>query len=692
MTAPAPADGGTSEVRRATLSKDLSEFLIELSIGVHRYAMYPRSHPSLRPVTQDILTGLGSLLSSRANLSIGVAQKQLIIEGVATDAKHPVLSDLARRLHSHQLGAISFTKGVTVVDLEGLLETLAVEPEREGSPVGLLPPDQLPAWDHVRIFPVGYDQLGMKESGESKEREPARATQLWLGLAQAAMASEDPLDPDAPPDATTVARTIEGHQRESAYDQVIVGYLLQLAEELKESEGAEADAVRARMSELVKELDGRTLQRMVEMGGNFAQRRRFVLDANQALAVESVVKILEAAANASQQTISSSLTRLLGKLANHSDQGPQRVRTQAIEAFRENVEELIENWELKDPNPDEYTLILDAMSRASPILAGANQEAELDGAARVLKTGLEVDVYGPTMQKAVSDLLDDGEVAQVLQLVDQASADNKLAERLRKQLTTPYQLRKLLAADDVDEDNLRDLVRRLGDTAVETLLETLVESESRAIRRKVFDCLAELGITVAERAVELAADSRWYVQRNMLALLQRVEELPKTFSPMPFLGHRDARVRREAFPLALRMPEKRDRGLGLALGDSDERLVRMALLELQTGVSESLLPTVVNRLLRDETHPDLRPLAIRAMKSSRSSLALKALLGVCDGGKSLLGRRKLASASPELHAALGVLRHQWREHPDAAWVFQAAEASKDADIRNWMTEGDNISS
>lgn len=77
------------------------------------------------------------------------------------------------------------------------------------------------------------------------------------------------------------------------------------------------------------------------MEGNEAQRRRFLLDANQSLAVDAVVKVLRAASESSEQTMSTSLTRLLSKLAVHAEAGSERMRGQADTALRENVEELI---------------------------------------------------------------------------------------------------------------------------------------------------------------------------------------------------------------------------------------------------------------------------------------------------------------------------------------------------------------
>ncbi|MEX0980299.1 MAG: hypothetical protein WDZ89_04340, partial [Gemmatimonadota bacterium] len=142
---------------RTKLSPELSEFLIELSIGVHRYSMYPPDHPTLRPAIETLVFRLSRLFAARARVDIGVAQKQLLVDGMATDARHPVLNDLAHRLHEHQLVAVSIHAGVTAEELAELLATLAAEADRGEDPAGQRP--ALPAWPHIRLHVLGYDQL-----------------------------------------------------------------------------------------------------------------------------------------------------------------------------------------------------------------------------------------------------------------------------------------------------------------------------------------------------------------------------------------------------------------------------------------------------------------------------------------------------------------------------------------------------
>lgn len=674
--------------KRVALSRELSEFLVELSIGVHRYAMYPAEHPSLKPVVENIVGRLAEIFEERRTLSIGVAQRQLVIEGIATDQRHPVLSDLARRLHDHQLGALTFEKGVTASEISRLLAALAAESERGGTPLGLLPPDQAPRWEHAELLKVGYDRLEIREGGTAIAGAGSdRATMLWLGLAQAALASDEPL-PDVP-DVRAVARSIAERREEPAYDQVIVRHLLQLAEELKSAEGDEPEKVRRRVSNLIGELDDDTLTRLVKFGADRGQRRRLVLDTNQSLAVDSVVKVLRAAATTSEQSISHSMTRLLSKLAMHAEHGGGSQRSQADTALRENVEELIAGWELKDPNPEGYTNVLDVMARAAPVFHTRDEDGtRLTGAERLVQTALELDAWGPIVSKALTDLTDEGGTGRLLGMVRAAPGSNRVAAQIRGHLTTPAQFRRLLASGQMDDEALQGLIQEMGSGAVDPLLDVLADSDDRSVRRRVFDALTRMGPFVGQRTVERLSDPRWFVLRNLLALLVRLEHVPDDFDPQPFVEHPDPRVRREAFPLALHKPRLRDRVLVASLTDADERMVRMALLELQKGVPDAVLPTLVNRVVTsEERSPEIRALGVKALADSRSPLVLNTLLDLVTAGKTLFGKARLADGSVEVLQALRVLSLCWSERPEVRAVLQNAARSRDPDVRGAVRIG-----
>jgi hypothetical protein len=50
---------------RATLSRDLSDFFVELSIALHRHSMYPTGHPALVPAIEAVTRRAERRLRSR---------------------------------------------------------------------------------------------------------------------------------------------------------------------------------------------------------------------------------------------------------------------------------------------------------------------------------------------------------------------------------------------------------------------------------------------------------------------------------------------------------------------------------------------------------------------------------------------------------------------------------------------------
>ena len=127
-------------------------------------------------------------------IAFGVARRQLIIEGVATDPNHPVLRRLAEGLHRHHLGAISVTRGVTAAEFSSALRALSADVDRDG-PLGLAPANRMLDWTHVRLHPLTFDRLELigeapLAADGSAGQSGWKGAELWIGLARAAMAND----------------------------------------------------------------------------------------------------------------------------------------------------------------------------------------------------------------------------------------------------------------------------------------------------------------------------------------------------------------------------------------------------------------------------------------------------------------------------------------------------------------------
>jgi hypothetical protein len=69
-----------------TLSRELSVFLVQFSVGLHKAGAYPPNHPVVREAIESIYVQLLALLTERDTLAIGVARDQLLVDGMATDS------------------------------------------------------------------------------------------------------------------------------------------------------------------------------------------------------------------------------------------------------------------------------------------------------------------------------------------------------------------------------------------------------------------------------------------------------------------------------------------------------------------------------------------------------------------------------------------------------------------------------
>ncbi len=709
--------------QRAALSRELSDFLIEFSIALHKHSMYPGGHPTLGPASQGVARRLNGLLAERGTLSLGVARDQLVIEGVATDPRHPVLKDLAERLHRHHLGAISFTRGVVGEEIEAGLKLLAVDATRAGEePLGLRPLNQIASWPHIRLFPLTFDRLQLLEGeegepleGEQKASTPpaTKSAQLWVGLARAALAAEG-VEKPAPPESTSaepgapltdaegeaagdgvepaaelsaadakpeaVAQAIESHERGTAYDQVIVGYMLQIADELKTAGGSAALALKRRMSKLISALDQTTLSRLLDMGGDLTQRRQFILDASQGMAVEAVVDLVRAASGTGAP-ISRSMLRMLTKLGHHAERGSSAARGIAEADLREQVGELVRGWALADPNPDGYAAALEKMAQTSPALLAPGEAQFAPEPVRMLEMACETGATGGAVTRAVAQLVAAGQLDAALNVVERAPRPSAATDAIGGRMATAETLGSLLTAEPVDFALVDRVAARMGDAAAEPMLDLLADSESRQVRRARIDRLVRIGPSLGPHLVPRLGDARGYVVRTLLDLAAELGGAPEGLNATQFAQHADFRVRREALRVLFRDAAVRARAICTALADPDARVKRLALAAAAEGkCPEAAVPLVVALATGDE-ESDLRVAAIRTLAAEGGRLSLEALLRLTHMRRSLLGNIRRVSDEPEFMAALGALGRYTADRRARERLEQAAESREAAVVK-----------
>lgn len=728
---------------RSSLPRELTEFLIELSIAFQKFAIYPADHPMLATTVQRLERRLVPLLDTREALSLGVAHTQLVIEGIATEESNAVLRELAQRLHRHHLGALKIARGARSAELREMLSVVGAELTKDAVPLGLRPSAELPEWQNVHLYPLAYEHLELLDdesalppTGEHTRASGARAARLWVGLARAALAGRDATEQrqaasgprvspeslgaasgqgektaaegaagvdagDSPTgagddtdgastaesvdgaaaDPLAVARAIDEHHREAAYDQVIVGYMLQIANELKGAEGRDAAVLRTRVSKMVGAMRPDTLKTLLSMGNDAAQRNRFVLDATQGMAVDAVVELVRAAADASNQTISHSMLRLLSKLAVHAGADTGTRRVDADTALRDNVRMLVTQWTLDDPNPGAYRDVLEGMAKSRPTESAEQAAAYAVEDERLFQIALEIGVSGDSTWRALESMIRRRRLSTVISLLERAPRPHVVVQAWER-LATTKRLRELLDAPEPDWKPLEAIVTRLGLGAADVLLDQLDVGIETRRQAHIVTLLTKLGAEVGASAARRLPQAAPEIQALLLGLIGRLDTLPNGFDLDEWTKSRAPTVRREAIKLLLKQPSRREQGIRLGLMDADDRAVLLALNEAAASCPPSVLPIIMSRIDRDDVPGPLRALGIRTVASVPSPDVVDWVLRfVMVGRRSFFFGERLAVKSPELLAALTALGTHWRGDPRAAETLARASKHADPEIR-----------
>jgi hypothetical protein len=663
----------------AALSRDLGDFLVEFSIVLHKRSMYPPGHPHLQNSAVRFATRMSSLLEGRESVTLGVARHRLVIESVTTDPNNALLRELAHRLHRHRIASVQLMRGATLEEVENVLTALSEDPQKGDGPIGRRL-SKVGPWDHIRLRGMGFDKFALQKSHGSVPVTEGSAAErdAWVALARLAL-STGPGD-EAPDDADplVVAQAIGQKAGEVAYDRVVLGYLSKVAEEMSGRKTAGEDQLGQRLSRMIEALDPDTLRRLLETGADLAGRRKFALNASQILAADAVMEVVQAAAQATNQTISHNLLRLLHKLAHHAQDGSVEVRVQADRALRNNVARLIGDWELEDPNPTRYTAMLEGMVRSSPDDPGVIGESGCDPEI-VVKMALELGCVGPAVFTAADVLLDRKELGRIAQLLE-TMPYTAASEALWRHVVTPDRLQGELQATPMDHDAVAILVRRIGAGAADSLLDRLASAEDRSTRATILKQLTALGPSVGSLAVARLADAPWYVQRNILVLISRLGQWPDRFTPMSYAGNPDARIRREAIKLLLESPGHTTDAILLGLRDADDGIATMAATTALDSCPPAALPLLERITVDPERSPDLRAITLRILARTRAPEALRLLLALAMT-RRLWFARGLAPKTPLLLSALSALASHWGEDPSATEVLSLAQQHSDPEIR-----------
>lgn len=183
-----PARASSEPAIGAVTSSDIGAvraLLTRLTVALNRRRAYAATHPMVAQAEGALHTALATLTKARGSITIGVAQPELLIDGVPLEDAGAMGRELAERLHRRGVGAITLQQGIPLVGLQATLAWLAHEPMVAASSPELS--ETAPAVPGIRVGRVAYDRLILGDDVDAGRQQVAA---LWRALAAAAFETE----------------------------------------------------------------------------------------------------------------------------------------------------------------------------------------------------------------------------------------------------------------------------------------------------------------------------------------------------------------------------------------------------------------------------------------------------------------------------------------------------------------------
>lgn len=714
----APRHAAPAALQAAGRTQDDSQtMLTRFAVALNRRRSYRPSHPMVVRAEQQLLETITTVMASRDELVLGIGPRELLIDGKRIRKRLSVTREIAARLHRRGVSSLTLQQDITGDSVRALLGWLTAD---RGAAAG--EGDALSGGPEIHGFIVAridYDRLVLRDSAASNEEQVAGIWQALSDLARvpggarSAQGASHAADVEA---ERVTAEQIVAAIREGIDNpeqtRKVAATLITLVDQATHATPRQRALIGERLRAVLPLLDERTLSVILSHIGDADQQHLFLTQVSEALPLDAVVEWIEVAARTNRQSLSHHMLRLMRKLSRLAQ---TRVAGSSTDmSFRDAAHDLVTGWELEDPNPGEHVELLEQIAlveaertsqsdTVSPTALLIDQQQE---SVRLVQMALEADAIGEDTKFAVHQLIVEGRVADLLTWINEAESEPAAAQ-LRAMAASPDALMAvLLRGDAVDVDVARTLVAAATDDAIPALFDILATSESRKIRRVVYDRLRDFGPVIWKGLLSRLDNTTWFFARNLLGLMRDIRiatrreggdlQMLTLAGVTRYLSHEREQLRLEAVRLLLDDSSIREGALRRAFDDASPRVVREALESVIALAGESseghsgdnapllsgALFTRLLELIRDERLPvEVRARAVWALDAHGGAATCAWLVGHTTRRRFLTRRLALNDDSPTVRAAIGLLAKRYRNDPRAARVLAMAMASGDARSR-----------
>lgn len=704
-----------------------SEVVLELNIARKNVSSYPKGHPLIKATVEKAFNLLKKFLSSKNEITIGVAKDTLLVGEDYLDQKNPVFRNFALALNRKAIASVTFLEPIEKDEFVRFHDLISSEQKTDKSFEEIVSAVNKVDMENIKIKVLDYRAFRIIE--EKRLNAQQKADKLWDSFIRALLEGLlDIIDYEGGDDLTETLKISpaslaeELNQKDAKdvsqalCDKTITSFLSQIgdsAEERKINLGRLTEFI----SNLKPELREKILAPIIEHLSEHQDLANDILSEFPEELIRDVIEII----SEKDMNVPSAVLTLLQKLAD-TGQGGAALEWARVE--KETLGDLTEE-EIKKVLP---TVLKDGVTSSdysktlSNLIASA-QTSEITKTVEETIKDIGIDNIEGKMTDVIFEILGgnipNGEFSKLIRKLKEMSAffletgqfniltkiydtlsfyaksDNEMHANVSKE-TIQFFSEKDFMEEAINGFNLWEkekyediskLIRKIG-TAFILLLLDMLSKEKDSLRKKILtELISTFGAAITSEVIASVKDSTPHFIRNLIIILRQSNNRDVIPIVLRFRKHPDPKVQIEALRTLLyfKAPDVSIM-LGEAIASKNDEISYAALSLAGTykvGTVIDLLLDILWRRIFWGTNLEKKEACVRALGKIGDPAALQGLSKVYKA-KSFFKRRTLTKLK------VSIIRSMEKYPIDEASAFletlSASGRLKNNDLQKAYTE------
>lgn len=195
-----------------------------------------------------------------------------------------------------------------------------------------------------------------------------------------------------------------------------------------------------------------------------------------------------------------------------------------------------------------------------------------------------------------------------------------------------YLVSRLCIKEETKKTAVQQILVKIGKDAVGSLINKLIEIEEAFTRKTLFNTLVTLNENARLEAEALLTDNRWFVVRQMVALIGAIGNPESAEKLKAIVNHKDIRIKKEVLKALARIPSKMSVEILIeALKSKQQDVQLQAIASLGILKEPSSLPALMELALKKEAfagNMDIRREAVKAVTAIGDKRAVPGLINI----------------------------------------------------------------